>query len=741
MTRDSKSILLRTRAGVAVTTLAAAILVLLLCSASSSAATGFELVVSSAPDRSAPAALDGRGVSGPIYVFVAPDAGASQVRFWLDNPTASGTPRKTEKNAPWDFAGSAPDGSALPFDTTSLADGVHTITAAVTLSTGGSEVVTSSFTVGNDAPALTASPTSLSFAVDVGGTGSSQTVDVAMTDGSSVFVSAGDDAPWLSVTPSTGATPAALTVAVDASGLAAGAYSGTVTVTGPALDAVTIPVTLQVRSEPGPDPEGFRLLTSGSPSRAAPVPLEGRTVEGPIHVFLAPETGVRRVRFYLDDPGMTRTPRKIESGAPYDFAGSASNGSALPFDSATIPDGLHSITAAVELSVGGTEVTTSSFRVANTGPALEASPATVSFAVEPGGTTSPHPVNVAMSDGSAVGFSVSDNASWLSVTPATGTTPRELSLSVDAAGLPAGTYTATVTATSGGMGAVTIPVTLQVVASLEPDQIHLSWTEEPSTTLTVVWRTWQTSTPHVVEYRVAGTSTWSAATGSARPSGTAGTLHETTLEGLTPATAYEYRVRGDGSAWSDVFTTRTAPPPGPADFDAVYVADTGLVGRADGLATGTQQVIDEIAELNPDLVLLGGDYAYYNTDQRYGTLDNSIDAWFNQMQPIGARSPMMVSYGNHETLLSERFEDWAPRFATPQGWDGRRAYSFDVGDVHFTAIFAVSDTAGLSSGQLQWIEQDIVAAKAAGARWVVPFLLLSLPPGLTLTHVTPSAAV
>ncbi|MGH3452754.1 MAG: metallophosphoesterase, partial [Haloechinothrix sp.] len=198
-----------------------------------------------------------------------------------------------------------------------------------------------------------------------------------------------------------------------------------------------------------------------------------------------------------------------------------------------------------------------------------------------------------------------------------------------------------------------------------------------------------------------------------------------TITGLTPSTEYEYRVQGDGSTWSTVYTAKTAPPPGPADFDAIYVADTGLVGREDGLATGTQQVVDEIAALSPDVVLLGGDYAYYNTDKRYGTLDATIDAWFNQMQPIGSRSPMMPTYGNHEVLLDEGFEFWAPRFATPTGFDGRRFYSFDVGDVHFVSLLAVTETNGLSSSALAWIEDDIEAAKAAGQRWIVPFFHVS----------------
>src|SRR5688500_8907501 len=73
----------------------AAMLGLLLALAAPSHAATFELLVSASPDRSAPAPLDGGTAQGRIHVFVAPEAGASQVRFWLDNPIMSGTPRRT----------------------------------------------------------------------------------------------------------------------------------------------------------------------------------------------------------------------------------------------------------------------------------------------------------------------------------------------------------------------------------------------------------------------------------------------------------------------------------------------------------------------------------------------------------------------------------------------------------------------------------------------------------------------
>jgi chitodextrinase len=254
------------------------------------------------------------------------------------------------------------------------------------------------------------------------------------------------------------------------------------------------------------------------------------------------------------------------------------------------------------------------------------------------------------------------------------------------------------------------------------DQVHLAWVEDPATTLTVIWRTLDPSTPSTLEY-------WPAADplavvtvgGGPRASGTEGTLHAATIAGLTPATEYAYRVLGD-ETWSEVYSTRTAPAPGPADFDVVYVADTGITGRLDGLATGTAEVIDAIAALDPLLVLGGGDYAYFDTDTRFATLDLAIDAWFAQMEPSLTRSPFMPTYGNHEIFLGEGYAPWAARFATPEGLEERRFYSFDIGDVHFVSILAADSKLGLTAEQLQWISDDITAARLAGQRWIIPYL-------------------
>ncbi len=251
----------------------------------------------------------------------------------------------------------------------------------------------------------------------------------------------------------------------------------------------------------------------------------------------------------------------------------------------------------------------------------------------------------------------------------------------------------------------------------EPSAIHLAWVEDPSTTMTIVWHTASPEAPSVVEYRPAGTRPWRRAAGAERLTGAPGKVHEATLRGLTPSTRYEYRFGPDHT-----YTMRTAPA-GSAPFEAIFVADTGMIGREDGLGTGVEQVIAEIGQMDPLIVLLGGDYAYFNTDPRWGTLDKTILAWFEQMKPIAVKAPMMPTYGNHEIFLREGYLFWAEHFPTPEGFDNRRYYSFDIGDAHFVSILAANSERGpLARSAIDWIDRDMAAARRAGKKWIIPFL-------------------
>jgi N-acetylneuraminic acid mutarotase len=112
----------------------------------------------------------------------------------------------------------------------------------------------------------------------------------------------------------------------------------------------------------------YDIALSIAATRSSPVPLDQKSIAGNAFIFTKPDTGILRVLFFLDDPYMTKPPRHVETVAPYDLVGSAPGGStsAAPFDTRTLSNGQHTLTAKIELSAGGSTVKTAIFFVANT---------------------------------------------------------------------------------------------------------------------------------------------------------------------------------------------------------------------------------------------------------------------------------------------------------------------------------------------------------------------------------------
>jgi len=146
-----------------------------------------------------------------------------------------------------------------------------------------------------------------------------------------------------------------------------------------------------------------------------------------------------------------------------------------------------------------------------------------------------------------------------------------------------------------------------------PQQVHLSWVGAPDRSLAVTWVTRSHDNSNTVQYRPAGQSEWRESSGRSMPlprSGllpAPGRLHRVSLEDLTPDTAYEYRVSSDARAsrpWSRIRRARTAPSRPPFTF--AFIADTGQIGRIDGLADGVADVLTAVRSANPLFVLGGG---------------------------------------------------------------------------------------------------------------------------------------
>lgn len=103
-------------------------------------------------------------------------------------------------------------------------------------------------------------------------------------------------------------------------------------------------------------------------------------------------------------------------------------------------------------------------------PSIQLAPTALSFSGPAGGTNpTAQLISLTNPTGGTLSWSLSDNAAWLSLSAASGTTTTEtdsVSASVNLAGLAAGTYTAAITVTASGATNTpqTIPVSLTVSA-------------------------------------------------------------------------------------------------------------------------------------------------------------------------------------------------------------------------------------------------------------------------------------
>jgi hypothetical protein len=104
----------------------------------------------------------------------------------------------------------------------------------------------------------------------------------------------------------------------------------------------------------------------------------------------------------------------------------------------------------------------------STSPTIGVSPSSLSFTATAGGSNPANQtVSITNTGGGTLNWTASDNATWLTISPTSGTAPSTLTASVNISGLAAGTYNGTITisATGATNSPVSVPVTLTVNAT------------------------------------------------------------------------------------------------------------------------------------------------------------------------------------------------------------------------------------------------------------------------------------
>ena len=185
------------------------------------------------------------------------------------------------------------------------------------------------------APSVGLAPTSMSFSVSVGGTVAAQTLHLTNLGGGLLAWSIASDSSWLSALPAGGVGPADITVMPNTALLAAGSYSGNLTLTAPGATqpTVVVPVTLTVNNAA----HGGDALP---PSVTLTAPADGSTVSGQVALTATATDNVRvaGVQFTVDGGA---TGAELTAG-PY----------GLTWDSTLVPDGTHRISAVARDSAG-----------------------------------------------------------------------------------------------------------------------------------------------------------------------------------------------------------------------------------------------------------------------------------------------------------------------------------------------------------------------------------------------------
>ncbi len=232
-----------------------------------------------------------------------------------------------------------------------------------------------------------------------------------------------------------------------------------------------------------------------------------------------------------------------------------------------------------------------------------------------------------------------------------------------------------------------------------PRNVHLSWTEDPSSTMTVTWLT-KFESQNFVEYGKKETDLTARTDGSSSLKTDSGIINEATVRGLQPGTIYYYRCGSEDSGWSEIHAFSTAPSQGPFSF--------AVLGDTQNDRSIRRNIAAAIRDLRPLFVIHCGDITNAAGSRKLWA------EWFEDMGGLISEIPLMPVMGNHDNycikvngLCRNLFE----QFALPDNGikdSSEYWYSFDVAGRHFMMLNSEND-AGIKpdSKQYEWLENDL----------------------------------
>ena len=323
--------------------------------------------------------------------------------------------------------------------------------ATITLSAAGTTAVTIPVDLTVEAapipPTIGTSPATLSFtAVQGGSISSSQTVSISNTGGGFLSWLASEDAPWLGISPTSGTGNGLVTVTTTPGSLTAGTYNTLVTINAANAAPVSIPISLTVTAPLTTVALSPSSLTfSGVQGGANPA---GQTV-------VVNSNGNWTVS--SSAPWLTLSPASGNGNGSI-AANVALSSAVVGTNNATVTVTSGGVTRTISatLTLSAASLTASPNSVTYTATQGAANPSVQAIAINANGT-----------------WTVSDGASWLSLSPTSGSNNGTITASVNTATATQGNNSTTITVKSGGITrTVNVTLTLNAPSS---SSVTLTW--------------------------------------------------------------------------------------------------------------------------------------------------------------------------------------------------------------------------------------------------------------------------
>ncbi|MEM9073420.1 MAG: metallophosphoesterase [Myxococcota bacterium] len=175
-------------------------------------------------------------------------------------------------------------------------------------------------------------------------------------------------------------------------------------------------------------------------------------------------------------------------------------------------------------------------------------------------------------------------------------------------------------------------------------------------------------------------------------------LHEVVIEGLSPATCYEYVIAGFEENGGRFCTMHERADRTPIEFL--------VIGDSNPFLGASAMVLEHTLEEPVEFVVHLGDLQYYDS------IGETWNLWFRDMAPMIEVGAFYPTIGNHEDEVDGEFAATYARWFDQPSRDGDTSrFHFETGGVHFFSVNSEDDI-GDYDPTFAWLEESLTAAEA-----------------------------